>query len=89
CGNFLMAYTSKNLEMTIASIETLAQRLSDKGQIRIYPGGSAFERIEAELQEALFRKGLHLDVVPSEHRFVKGWDAMYRITKMSLGPGPQ
>lgn len=84
CGNYLMAYTSQNLDLTVNSIKSMSQHLSKNGEIRIYPGGSAFEGVEENLKEALYQAGLHLEVIPSEHRFVKGWDAMYRITKIKL-----
>ena len=82
CGNFLMAYTRENVEMTVASIERMAELLSPKGQIRIYPGGEAFREVEETIRQRLFEKNIFLESKKSQHSFVKGWDCMYEITKI-------
>lgn len=81
CGNYLVAYTADDPEYTVASIRRMADLLSDDGEIRIFPAGSAFAKLEQRLVQDLKRVGLALTTRPSAHRFVRGWDAMYVIRR--------
>jgi len=84
CANYLNAYTVNDIDGTVRAMARMADLLDTNGEVRVYPGGKAFQSIEQQLRDGLFRRNLSLEVRPSAHRFVVGWDAMCVITRARL-----
>jgi hypothetical protein len=87
-GNLLFAYSQKqeyNYDFHISSIRSLASRLNDDGELRIYPFGNddTFSFPCQKLRDDLLQEGIDSQSIESEHRYVKGWTQMLVVKKLT------